>query len=238
MRHLKKASPAMIVACLSLSIALSGVTYAATGGNFILGQSNSATTQSSLSSNVASAPTLNLVNTGGRPAARFQANGGTAVFTVSNSTKIPNLNADLLDGLDSGNFVQGAAGRSLYTRRTLAAEGGEVTLLTFPGFFDLVAQCTSGRAEIRLRNTSSAEIDYGWEGSPALYIAGTEPNVRYVLFDANSVGTAKIINLGQSYRLVGGGFPRTRMVTLSIGARGTSEFRPSCLVQAQAFAQG
>jgi hypothetical protein len=101
MRHLKKPSPAMVVACLSLFVALSGATYAATGGNFILGQANTATTQTSLSSSNTAAPTLNLVNTGGRPAARFQANGGKAVFTVSNSTKIANLNADLVDGLDS-----------------------------------------------------------------------------------------------------------------------------------------
>jgi hypothetical protein len=115
MRHLKKPTPAMVVACLSLFIALSGVTYAATGGNFILGQANTATTQTSLSSSNTAAPTLNLVNTGGRPAARFQANGGKAVFTVSNSTKIPNLNADQLDGKDAAALVGARAYASVHT---------------------------------------------------------------------------------------------------------------------------
>jgi hypothetical protein len=35
-----------VVACLSLFLALSGVTYAATGGNFLLGKPNSATSPS------------------------------------------------------------------------------------------------------------------------------------------------------------------------------------------------
>jgi hypothetical protein len=39
---MRKPSPAMIVALLSLFVALGGVGVAATGGNFILGQSNSA----------------------------------------------------------------------------------------------------------------------------------------------------------------------------------------------------
>jgi hypothetical protein len=106
----KRLSPSMAVALLALFIALGGTTYAATGGNFILGQANTATTQTSLSSNNTGAPTLNLVNTAGRPAARFQANGGQAVFTVSNSIKIPNLNADAVDGLDSSNLVQAIGG--------------------------------------------------------------------------------------------------------------------------------
>jgi hypothetical protein len=45
---MRKPSPAMIVALAALFVALGGVGVAATGGNFILGQSNSAGSKTSL----------------------------------------------------------------------------------------------------------------------------------------------------------------------------------------------
>lgn len=42
-----------------------------------------------------------LRNSGGGPAANFVVNAGKAAFTVNSATKIANLNADQLDGLDS-----------------------------------------------------------------------------------------------------------------------------------------
>ena len=50
--HIRRPSPAMAVALLALFIALSGTTYAATGGNFILGNANSANRQTSLTAAV------------------------------------------------------------------------------------------------------------------------------------------------------------------------------------------
>jgi hypothetical protein len=44
---------------------------------------------------------LNARNTGGGPAATFVVNSGVAPFTVYSPTKVNNLNADQLDGLDS-----------------------------------------------------------------------------------------------------------------------------------------
>jgi hypothetical protein len=101
---MRKPSPAMMVALASLFVALGGVGMAATGGNFILGQSNSANQTTALSSGVTTGPTLSLTNTGGKPAARLAANSGPP-FTVSNGTKIPSLNADLLDAHDSAYFL-------------------------------------------------------------------------------------------------------------------------------------
>jgi hypothetical protein len=124
-KHLKKPSPAMGVALIALFIALGGTTYAATGGNFILGQANTATTQTSLSSTNTGAPTLNVVNTGGRPAARFQANGGKAPFTVNSGTKVANLNGDLLDGYDSNALVR--AGRMSTSGTTALGNTSAVT---------------------------------------------------------------------------------------------------------------
>jgi hypothetical protein len=100
-----KPSPAMVIALLALFVALGGAGMAATGGNFILGQSNSANQTTALSSGVTTGPTLSLTNTGGKPAARFSANSGVTPFSVSNATRVPSLNADLLDGFDSTYFL-------------------------------------------------------------------------------------------------------------------------------------
>jgi hypothetical protein len=67
---MRKPSPAMIVALAALFVALSGVGVAATGGNFILGQPNSATTNTSLSAPVAGGKALQLTNNDTSNAAR------------------------------------------------------------------------------------------------------------------------------------------------------------------------
>jgi hypothetical protein len=93
----------MAVACLSLFVALSGVTYAATGGNFILGRANNATSQTALTSNNAG-KALNLTQQSsgtGATALGLNVPSGKTPFTVNSGTKVANLNADKLDGLDS-----------------------------------------------------------------------------------------------------------------------------------------
>jgi hypothetical protein len=59
---MRKPSPAMLVALAALFVALGGVGIAANGGNLILGQSNSATSQTSLSAPVAGGKSLQLTN--------------------------------------------------------------------------------------------------------------------------------------------------------------------------------
>jgi hypothetical protein len=102
---MRKPSPAMVVALAALFVALGGVGVAATGGNFILGHSNTAGNTTTLSSGVTTGPTLQVTNTGGKPAAKFDAPGG-APFSVGNAKKIQNLNADQLDGIDSSGFLR------------------------------------------------------------------------------------------------------------------------------------
>ena len=91
----KKSSP---VAWFLLGILIAGGTgtaYAANGGTFRLGQSNSATA------------TTKLTNTKGT-ALKVISKAGTPPINVgTNSTKVPNFNADKLDGLSSGSFVRG-----------------------------------------------------------------------------------------------------------------------------------
>jgi hypothetical protein len=98
-------SPATFISLLALFVSLGGTAYAATGGTFILGHANSATTASSLTSSVTTGPALSVTNTGGKPAAKFTANSGIAPFQVNSATKVTNLNADKLDGQDSTAFL-------------------------------------------------------------------------------------------------------------------------------------
>jgi hypothetical protein len=99
MRWIKRRpSPALVVALISLFVALTGVGVAATGSPFILGASNSADKPTALSSPVATDPTLVVANSGGRPAARFSVQNGVAPFLVSSSAQVVNLNASLFAG--------------------------------------------------------------------------------------------------------------------------------------------
>ena len=95
----------MAVALLAVFLNLGGLAYAATGGNFILGKSNSAGATTVLSSTPRSGAALSLTNaTSGLPAAAFKVISA-APFTVNSKTRVNNLNADLLDGLDSSAFA-------------------------------------------------------------------------------------------------------------------------------------
>ncbi|TMJ93376.1 MAG: hypothetical protein E6G67_12555 [Actinobacteria bacterium] len=101
-----RASPSMMVSLVALFVALGGAGYAATGGTFILGATNSADKTSILSSGVTTGATFRALNSGGKPAASFVANVGVPPFAVGSSTKVTNLNADKLDGLSAGAFPQ------------------------------------------------------------------------------------------------------------------------------------
>jgi hypothetical protein len=70
----------------------SGTAYAATGGTFILGKANAAGTTTVLSNAKGTALTLN-------------SKSGTPSLKVNRTTKVPNLNADLLDGISSSSLA-------------------------------------------------------------------------------------------------------------------------------------
>ena len=98
----RRPSHATVVAYLALFVALGGTTYAATGGNFILGQSNSANATTSLASS-STGPALKVTSTSAGFATALGLNvpSGHAPFTVNSGTKVTNLNADKLDGKDA-----------------------------------------------------------------------------------------------------------------------------------------
>lgn len=111
----KRPSPSMGVALLALFLA-GGAGYAATGGSFILGQANTATSPSSLTASIDDRA-LKLTNThtgtGGSALGLNVAPGHAPFLVQSTSGKVLNLNADKLDGMDSAVFRNPATALAL-----------------------------------------------------------------------------------------------------------------------------
>jgi hypothetical protein len=122
---------ANVVSLLALSVALGGTTYAATGGNFILGQSNSATSTTGLSAGT-TGPALRATNTSTGTAASFNVAAGHPPFNVNSGTKVTNLNADKLDGKDATNWKAGDVIRTvgpLPRQGTYTSSGGKLLIM-------------------------------------------------------------------------------------------------------------
>jgi hypothetical protein len=106
----RRPSPSIVISLLALFIALGGAGYSATGGNFILGRANSASSQTTLLAPF-SGTSLVIRNTAtfvGASALRLSVAAGHQPLIVTTRTKVANLNVDLLDGLDSAAFARSA----------------------------------------------------------------------------------------------------------------------------------
>jgi hypothetical protein len=94
---LRRPSPATVISVIALLFAMSGTAVAATGGDFILGKSNTAASITSLSNAKGTALSLSAAST--KPP-----------LTVSNSVQVPNLNASELGGLGPSAYMAGTGG--------------------------------------------------------------------------------------------------------------------------------
>jgi hypothetical protein len=142
-------------------IVLGGVSYAATGGNFILGQSNSASSTSSLSAPVAG-KALQVTNTStgaGASALGLNVASGHTPFTTNSGTKVANLNADKLDGIDSTGLVRGQ-GRILSFDVTDPSGGTAVILFTLP-WLQVLSNCqgTSANGGTQVNNNTDTPLE-------------------------------------------------------------------------------
>src|SRR3954454_2853100 len=92
-------SPALFsLGVASAMLAAGGTAYATNGASLLLGRSNAATA------------TTAITNSAGTPLA-LSASGGAPPLRVNSATKVGNLNADHLDGLDATAFAS-MAGRT------------------------------------------------------------------------------------------------------------------------------
>jgi hypothetical protein len=158
-------SYANVMATIAVFIALGGTTYAATGGNFILGQSNSAGSTTGLSSGT-TGPALRATNTSTGTAASFNVAAGHPPFTVNSATKVAKLNADKLDGKDATNWkvtnVISAAG-PLPVQGTFTSSGGPLLIMASGSAYRVPSNSDIGRIGMRM------EIDGGFAGNVSGY---------------------------------------------------------------------
>jgi hypothetical protein len=99
-------SPSLAISILALIVALSGAGYSATGGNFILGKSNNASSQTRLVTtlNGAAFRVDNASTAASATGVTIATNAARPPLVVTSSAKVARLNADKLDGLDSTQF--------------------------------------------------------------------------------------------------------------------------------------
>lgn len=101
-------SPSLAISFASLVIALGGAGYSATGGSFILGAANSATSLTRLVAPVAGTAFRidNTSTAAGASGMTIITNAARPPLAVNSSVKVVNLNADRLDGLHSTSFTR------------------------------------------------------------------------------------------------------------------------------------
>ena len=168
---------ANVMATIAVFVVLGGTTYAATGDFLKLGNPNSANKQTSLSASPAFAgKALQLTNTStgaGATALGLTVGSGRPPFIVNSGTKVTNLNADKLDGLDSTGFLPRSNVKSLaFTPDGCvnATDPGCSTSFTLGGL-SLGASCyvtnNATVAHLELDNTSGTS-EYGVE-----YVSGS-----------------------------------------------------------------
>jgi hypothetical protein len=121
---------------LALVFGMASTAFGANGGNFILGSlNNTATAITKLTGTVGGGPALQVSNPStatGSTALDLQVATGKAPMKVNRTTKVTNLNADLLDGKDSTTI-----GRELFVAvnqdGTVARSRGNPTVTNFEG---------------------------------------------------------------------------------------------------------
>jgi hypothetical protein len=86
------------------SATLTAINSAGGAGVYAVGSSGAAVFGNTAS---ATQPALSGKNTGGGPAGSFTVNSGVAPFTVSSTTKVSNLNADMVDGFHVNQIMSG-----------------------------------------------------------------------------------------------------------------------------------
>jgi hypothetical protein len=152
---------ANVMATIAVFLVLGGGAYAATGGNFILGQSNSAGSKTSLSAPIAD-KALQLTNTStgaGATALGLSVASGHAPFTVNSGTKVANLNADKLDGINSTGFVSSSSLQRVGPLALSLAPGqSQAATLATIGNLSFIGECvrnSNGNDEVDIEIVSA-----------------------------------------------------------------------------------
>lgn len=129
-------SRSMVVALVALAVAAGATNAYAAAKNFVLNVANTSSAQTTLNGSAVAGKALQVTNTNtasGATALGLSVASGHAPFTVNSSTKVTDLNADLLDGLDSGDLQSRVSGTCAAdsAMQSIAADGS-VLCAAFP----------------------------------------------------------------------------------------------------------
>lgn len=142
---MRRVTYANVASTLALFLVLSGTAYAANGGSFLLGRSNTASTTTTLS------------NTGSSSVLKLTAKSGQRPLTTNSTRTAVNLSADRLDGLDSTAFAR-STGKTGY-------------IIGYnEGFGDASATCPSGTQLTGGGGFAAGESNVLWQSAPDLSI--------------------------------------------------------------------
>lgn len=184
----------LLTVMVALTLAIVTPAMAATGGNFILGKINSATTFSRLTANVAG-PAMQIFNTntaGNARALDLVVDAGNPPMTVNSTAgKALNLNADKVDGSDAPLWAIVDSNGTLV--RSKGATGAHLHTPGLLGVYDVdfekdVSACAVTATPVDDAISSSTSTS----GLPNTVIVGT--------WDQNSAGT--LVPSGSKFHVV------------------------------------
>ena len=159
---------ALIGAVVAAVVLLTFPAVAAVGSNLILGQANSADAITSLSG--AAAANLRITNTqAGSPALDLRVVSGSAPLKVDSTARIPNLNADRLDGKHGGAYALAA-----HTHDAAAVVSGTLDTGRYSSYADLGAEGyldDSGTGDLLTQAQGDSRY-LGSEPDTLLYVPG------------------------------------------------------------------
>jgi hypothetical protein len=208
-----------VIAYVALFVALGGTSYAATGGNFILGKSNGAGTPTQLTSATTNAAgTLKVANTassGGR-AIQGTSNTGQGVYGYSSQNAGlvgESLNFDGVYGVsNSATHAAVSAHNEVWGGYGLWAAGGDAANNTAA----VHGQSTAGNAVEGISGKNTASGVYGQNTSSGYGVAGRANSGTAVLGDSSG-GWAFNASGNATQSRTGGGFVKA-MAFVSTGA--------------------
>jgi hypothetical protein len=226
---------------LALVLGVASASLGATGGNFILGNANSAGAVSKLTASIAN-PALELVNQSTATAATALslnvASGKPPLKVNASAGKATNLNADRLDGLDSTRLVEarGDIGGSNANFRGVV-EHSEGSSFLNTGFHTVVAHAPEGPpVDVRLScptqtGTGTLEIKNNtpnFGDSQRVWVDDGSANPSFNTLGQNQTITKTVSPNGDHFTIqVANVFNANRMATMELF---TEQFGPSVCV--------
>jgi hypothetical protein len=226
-----------LIAAIVAAFVAAGAAVATTQ-TFVLGTTNrvnAATKATNLQANGTTvnpvdAPLLTLENkstTANATPLALNAGSGRPPMTVNSGARVTNLNADKLDGIDSGSFVQGRG--SLLTNRLVFDPTDTKTLMQFPGLGELQATCGASSSYIVWDNTAADTVDL-WispENLDGEFNPGLVVEVVVISFSSNVRLPVATLMLG-----VGNGANQRRVASINVAIHQSAQ-GATCDAEAQ-----